>query len=567
MPGPVIRGHAKLEQECANCHVKFDRKAQDRLCLDCHKPVARDVQMRRGYHGRIRIESCRSCHTDHKGRDANISPLDEKGFDHGKTDFALGGAHAKVACKICHLAGATFRAAPPDCNGCHRKDDKHRGALGPACADCHAQGSWKEVRFDHGKTRFALLLKHASVACASCHANNVFKDAPETCIGCHRKDDRHKGHLGEKCDTCHNAGEWRDVAAFNHDRDTRYPLNGKHRSAKCESCHTGPSLHDKAPTACIGCHRADDKHHGTLGTQCADCHLERGWREARFDHDKSTFPLLGKHRDTDCKDCHKDPQSYKATPSECIACHRKDDKHEARYGDRCATCHTAVTWKGKDIAFRHERDTKYPLTGKHAAVKCDSCHAGNLYRDKLKSDCDACHRKDDKHDGQLGPSCGDCHTDAGWKVERFDHGRTRFQLVGRHARIECQACHKTLAYRSAPRDCFGCHEKDDKHRLTLGKNCGTCHSARDWRAWDFDHNRKSRFALDGAHAKIACAACHRAPAEEPLRLPSACIDCHRRDDKHEGAFGPGCERCHLTRSFRELKPLSGRGAVEEVKRP
>lgn len=559
MPGLLIRGHAKLEQDCANCHVRFDKSAQDRLCLDCHKPVARDVQAGRGHHGRIKIETCRSCHTDHKGRDANIALIDDKAFDHTKTDFALIAAHVRVACRSCHLPGAPFRSAPADCNGCHRKDDKHRGSLGTACADCHAQSGWKQVRFDHAKTRFPLTSKHVDVACAKCHADNVFKNTPQTCNGCHRQDDRHKGRLGEKCETCHNAGGWRDTAAFNHDRDTRYALKGKHRAAKCESCHTGASLHDKPATSCVGCHRADDKHGGTLGTQCANCHVERGWREARFDHDTSTFQLRGKHRDVECSDCHRDPKSYKGTPTECVACHRKDDKHRTRYGDRCATCHTAASWKAKDVVFRHDRDTTYVLAGKHVTVQCDSCHTGDLYRTKLVADCNACHAKDDKHQGQLGRSCRDCHSETGWKVERFDHNRSRFPLAGRHARIECQACHKTLAYHSAPRDCYGCHQSDDKHRQTLGRDCASCHNSRDWRAWDFDH-RKTRFSLDGAHAKVSCAACHRTPTDGPLRLGTACVGCHRRDDKHEGAYGQACERCHVTGSFRDLSALSGTGA-------
>jgi hypothetical protein len=566
MPGPVIRGHAKLEGDCANCHVKFDKAAQDRLCLDCHKEVARDVRQRTGHHGRIRIDTCRACHTDHKGREAGIAPIDEKRFDHTKTDFALVAAHIKVACRSCHASGAKYRAASSDCVGCHRKDDKHRGALGPRCADCHAESTWKEVRFDHSRTRFALTAKHADVPCAKCHADGTFKNAPQSCSGCHRKDDRHKGHLGEKCETCHSAVGWRDVSLFDHDRDTKYPLRGKHRSAKCESCHTGASLRERPPQTCVGCHRADDKHNGTLGAQCADCHVERGWKEARFDHDASTFPLRGKHRDTGCKDCHRDPRSYKGTPVECVACHRKDDTHRTRYGDKCATCHTAVSWKAKDVLFRHERDTKYALVGKHATAKCDSCHTGNLYRDKLAPlDCNACHAKDDKHQGQLGRSCGSCHNEAGWKVERFDHSRTRFPLSGRHARIECQACHKSLQYRDAPRDCYGCHRADDKHRLALGRKCETCHNARDWRAWDFDH-RRTRFLLDGAHAKTPCGACHREPAEEPLRLASACVGCHRRDDKHDGAYGPLCERCHVTSSFRELRTLQVPGRVTEGKR-
>jgi hypothetical protein len=284
--------------------------------------------------------------------------------------------------------------------------------------------------------------------------------------------------------------------------------------------------------------------------------MERGWKEARFDHNASTFPLRGKHRDTECKDCHRDPRSYKATPSECVICHRKDDTHRTRYGEKCANCHTAESWKTKDVIFRHERDTEYALAGRHAEAKCDSCHTGNLYRDKLTAtDCNACHAKDDKHQGQLGRSCGSCHNEARWKVERLDHSRTRFPLSGRHARIECQACHKSLQYRDAPRDCYGCHRADDKHRLALGRKCETCHNARDWRAWDFEH-RKTRFPLDGAHARVPCAACHREPAEEPLRIGTTCVACHRRDDKHDGAYGPLCDRCHVTRSFREIRTLS-----------
>lgn len=70
MPGKVIEGHAKFEGDCRNCHVLLDKAAQDRLCLDCHKDVAHDVTGKRGHHGRIRIDNCRSCHTEHKGRAA-----------------------------------------------------------------------------------------------------------------------------------------------------------------------------------------------------------------------------------------------------------------------------------------------------------------------------------------------------------------------------------------------------------------------------------------------------------------------------------------------------------------
>jgi len=561
MPGKVIAGHAKYEQECANCHVKFNKAAQDGLCLDCHKEVARDVRTKQGHHGRLKPEACHNCHTDHKGRDVNIVQFDEKSFDHAKTDFALAGAHPRVACRTCHVVGKKYRDAPAACDGCHRKDDKHKGALGPKCADCHTESTWKDARFDHGKTRFALHFKHADVACKDCHANNVFKDTATTCVGCHRKDDKqHRGRLGEKCEVCHSAKDWRDVSAFQHDRDTKYALRGKHRAAKCESCHTTSAAREKLPTNCIACHKTDDKHNATLGTGCGDCHTERNWRDAKYDHELSVFKLRGKHHDVECKDCHRDPKSYKGTVQTCIGCHRKDDTHKDRYGDKCAGCHTEKTWR--DIVFRHDRDTKYALTGRHAQTKCDSCHAGHVYRDKLAADCQSCHRKDDKHREQLGRQCEQCHDAVEWKkTVRFDHNKSRFPLLGRHARVECKSCHATPAYKDAKRDCIGCHEKEDKHKRMLGLDCASCHNARDWKIWDFDHAKRAKFVLDGVHRDTACVSCHKTPGDKVAPLGTTCVACHRVDDIHGSQFGAQCDRCHETRSWREIKPLGRRSEV------
>ncbi len=561
MPGKVIAGHAKYETECANCHVKFNKAAQDGLCLDCHKEVAHDMRVKRGYHGRLKPEACRDCHTDHKGRDVNIVRIDEKAFDHAKTDFALAGAHPRVACRNCHVAGKKHREAPGTCVGCHRKDDKHKGGLGAECTDCHTEFTWKDARYDHGKTRFALKLKHANVACKDCHADNVFKDTAANCASCHRKDDKqHRGRLGDKCEGCHTAKDWRDVGAFQHDRDTKYTLRGKHRVAKCESCHTAASLRESLPTNCIACHKADDKHNATLGAACGDCHTERNWREAKFDHDLSAFKLHGKHRDVECRDCHRDPKSYRGTAQGCVDCHRKDDTHKERYGNKCASCHTEKTWR--DVVFRHDRDTKYALTGKHAQVKCDSCHTKYLYQEKLGTDCQGCHRKDDKHREQLGRQCEQCHDSVDWKkTVRIDHNKSRFPLLGRHVRVDCKSCHATPAFKDATRECVGCHEKGDKHKRMLGIDCASCHNARDWKIWDFDHARRTRFVLAGAHREAACVACHKVSGIKVAPLAATCIACHRTEDAHGGQFGLQCDRCHETRTWREIKSLGRKSSV------
>ena len=92
MPGKVIEGHADSESDCEDCHVAFSRDKQRPLCEVCHKEVARDVVDRVGYHGRFEgaaVQECAKCHTEHKGRDANIVELDTESFDHRLTDFFL----------------------------------------------------------------------------------------------------------------------------------------------------------------------------------------------------------------------------------------------------------------------------------------------------------------------------------------------------------------------------------------------------------------------------------------------------------------------------------------------
>jgi hypothetical protein len=159
-PGKLAAPHVKWEDECGACHVRFDRAGQDRLCADCHKDVGRDIRQRTGYHGRLPAQACRSCHTDHRGRDARIIALDPKRFDHAQTDYALRGRHAQVPCASCHLPKRQYREAPADCAGCHRKDDPHKGALGAACGDCHGESDWKSGRFDHATTAFSLTGQH-----------------------------------------------------------------------------------------------------------------------------------------------------------------------------------------------------------------------------------------------------------------------------------------------------------------------------------------------------------------------------------------------------------------------
>jgi hypothetical protein len=573
-PGKLIEGHAKLENECKECHVKFDRKAQSTLCAGCHKEVAVDMKNKTGYHGTLKPQACNVCHTEHKGRTEKIASFDTKKFDHTQTDFLLKGKHEPLACVKCHEANKKYRDASQQCNGCHKKDDTHKGSLGPKCADCHTEKNWKEARFDHSTTKFALEGKHVDVKCTECHKLNKYKDTPKECYACHKKNDDsakgHKGQYGQKCETCHGVKAWKP-SIFHHDTDTKYVLRGKHITTTCISCHKGPLYKEKLSQDCYACHKKDDKHKESLGKDCSKCHTEKNWKESpKFDHDKSNFPLFGKHAKVECKECHKS-NMFKEAPKECFSCHKKDDKHKANLGEKCGECHGETSWKDTKGRFKHEL-TKFVLRNAHAkpTVKCESCHKDLTSFRKTPLDCLSCHKKDDKHEGQEGTKCEKCHDDKSWKVPQFEHGFTRFPLLGKHAPLACAKCHTTGAkFKDAKIACVSCHLKDDKHKKTLGPDCGQCHNARTWKDWTFDHDTRTKFPLDGGHKGKACVLCHYNPIENRYVLSSSCFSCHVKDDIHESGFGRQCQECHVTSSFKTLKPkaLPAAGAASAAASP
>jgi hypothetical protein len=70
-----------------------------------------------------------------------------------------------------------------------------QGAYGTNCTQCHTPDNWKKARFDHDLSVFRLTGAHVNVACAKCHANNVFKGTPQTCAACHPEPQVHRGGM------------------------------------------------------------------------------------------------------------------------------------------------------------------------------------------------------------------------------------------------------------------------------------------------------------------------------------------------------------------------------------
>ena len=553
-PGPLSSDHAKLESSCNSCHSSFRKEAQNSKCAACHKGIKADIASRTRFHGKFspaRTGTCKSCHSEHRGRSFKLVAFDRATFNHSLTNYPLTGAHTKASCTSCHGAGSNYRGTSTSCSTCHKADEPHQGKLGTNCQACHTTGSWKEIsRYDHAKTGFALSGAHARASCMSCHTGQTWKGLPRTCISCHSRDDAHKGSRGTNCGSCHSNTTWRAVT-FDHN-STGFPLIGGHAAASCAGCH-GPSNAVKKPgRTCIACHAKDDAHERKNGTECAECHTSRSWTQIQFDHNRLTeFALKGAHLRTSCESCHKVPAKTASPPMTCFGCHSADDSHKGGNGQDCGRCHTETSWK--KVNFDHNKMTGFALTGKHAQAKCEACHVEPADVVKLSVQCGACHAKDDAHSGKLGKDCARCHDTSSWADNiRFDHALTRFPLLGKHRDTQCIDCHVDQSFAAKGVTCASCH-KDDHHRGSLGApaNCQACHNALDWKNWSFDHDSRTDFALTGKHRGLICSACHNRPGD-PGDTRAECVSCHRRQDVHRGGFGTDCERCHNTESFAEI---------------
>ncbi|MEZ5353829.1 MAG: hypothetical protein R2762_14415 [Bryobacteraceae bacterium] len=610
-PGPMSAPHQSLEgaTKCTTCHT-LAVGAPRFKCLGCHGEIAARLRANRGFHARVvkirsnegSREQCVKCHTEHFGRQFYIIKwkTSAEEFDHREAGYTLQGKHARLACNRCHKPAnispedrklirtrdpnRTYLGVSPACKTCH--DDVHRGQFTAECSTCHINfDAWKPVAgFDHGKARFLLTGLHQRVACAHCHKAAPGADtldakptiqfrgiAFSSCRDCHK--DPHNGAFPGACESCHTTDGWKRVrmsSTFDHSK-TPFPLAGKHSRVECFECHR--SVNFKEPVAherCADCHRKDP-HRGQFQNQdCASCHNEQDFKPSLFDlsrHQKSTYPLEGKHTAVECAKCHTPAGAetqYRIAHGVCADCHR--DAHGGQFasradGGKCESCHNEHGFKPSSYTMREHRQTRFALEGGHAATVCSDCHkpdAGTFPAPPARFrfpdlDCTGCHA-----DPHTGPSsvatkvtgnkadCKSCHTTRSWKqTSPFDHDRTGFTLSGAHRAVACSACHKVeglgvarVVFAGAPRVCAGCHRdihggqfsraraeeprssaapsKAEARRGALRENtpaagaadCQACHGLLAWKPTQFDHETNARFSLAGAHREVACSKCH-----------------------------------------------------------
>lgn len=225
--------------------------------------------------------------------------------------------------------------------------------------------------------------------------SHLHRDA-KSCSDCHEP---WKGVSDEKCIKCHPLTELLDASRSSIASIHEKALNTKQNCITCHTDHKGENGkltrgfdHSSLGSGvnCLNCHQTEapqiDFHKNITNINCSQCHTTDTWKNAKFDHDLSAFPLTGKHLTISCKDCHKTEHFTKLDMS-CLSCHQKDDKHQGGMGPNCATCHTTTDWSG--ASFSHNQ---FPITGVHGGITCKECHPNQLnYREFT---CLSCHAHD-----------------------------------------------------------------------------------------------------------------------------------------------------------------------------
>ena len=608
-PGPLSLGHSSLDGavDCNKCHTA-GYGVPNNKCLSCHthQPLRSRIRAGKGYHAssEVRGDDCFTCHAEHiesprgsgRGKRTLIDWKPHGGqekFDHELAGWPLKGQHRKQDCEKCHTDTypesklPSFLGQRKECTTCHfgtAQQNQGKGGGNPHqftdmaltdCQVCHNFNGWEvenlaATRFDHNQTDFPIFGAHTKKKCVDCHKDLVKFEVEEDfsdCAGCH--DDAHRSVISanKACSSCHNQKVRFEKTAYDHAKDSGWPLRGKHGKIKCEDCHAVGSPPRPPVNRCATCH--EDVHQRRFEPEaCEGCHIDTSFQKITFDHNRKTeFPLTAVHATTDCQDCHRfgiGPRFEKFETSDCASCHQHTDAHCGQFGsESCERCHV----QGGDVTSKFDHSvTRLPLEQGHQDVDCERCHRpaplgrGPQCKDAVKytgldSTCSECHI--DVHDGTLGDNCAKCHSSgAPFDNVVFDHNKdSRFALTGFHQVVECESCHPARNFKLGDIRCASCHGDDDVHGGALGDDCAKCHETSGGAAV-FDHSVHTEFVLDGTHARIECARCHfllddgKSPKEvnktveveeatlAAMAAPGADIDLQFR------APGQNCQECH-----------------------
>lgn len=455
--------------------------------------------------------------------------------------------------------------------------------------------------------------------CTKCHELGKHVNSSK-CLDCHQeiKISFSEGRgfhsssnvKAKECFACHSEHHGRNFKIIRFDKSnfdhniTGFRLTGKHAAIDCKECHQEKFIFNISikrrnnsylglKSNCISCH--DDFHQKSLDQNCLKCHNTDSFKPASgFNHNQSRFKLTGAHLKVECGKCHlvsviNNRKFQKFTGlsfSNCTPCH--NDIHQGKFGKDCQKCHNLSNFKNiRTSAFDHSK-TNFPLTGKHLALNCQSCHLSGDFSKRLQyKKCIGCHK--DYHRGEfvktnIQSDCSDCHNTSGFSPSRFsieEHNSSGFQLKGSHLAQPCKSCHyknNLWAFKTGNLECINCHENvhgsEISERFIQNNKCSNCHNEDSWRFVRFEHS-KTGFVLEEKHNQVDCRSCHYRKEIKQYRfssLNSDCVSCHQ--DIHQGQFRTGkstdCLRCHSFKNWipekfnHELSRFSLAGAHQNI---
>lgn len=198
---------------------------------------------------------------------------------------------------------------------------------------------------------------------------------------------------------------------------------------KCSACHV--RIESVPAAQCIVCHAADTallqrqatSFHASIGA-CADCHREHeGSAGLNPGMDHAALARIGL-------------EQLAAAPADSEAAQRHD---------------LLVAWIG---TRRNGRSANPHLSAEESALQCSTCHATK-----------------DRHQGQFGPDCAQCHAARQWTLPEFRHPLPSSR--------DCAQCHQ------APPSHYMEHFKMVSAKvagqpLAQVRQCYLCHQTTSW---------------------------------------------------------------------------------------
>jgi len=240
--------------------------------------------------------------------------------------------------------------------------------------------------------------------------------------------------------------------------------------------------------------QAQSPHGQQLKIDCGDCHSSKGWSplnsELKFDHQSTSFELIGQHQTVSCKSCHQTLEFNKAETN-CNGCHF--DVHNSTTSFVCEKCHTPESWVVTDVRALHQNG-RFPLVGMHSVVPCEDCHKNY---DKYQFDI-------------LGVRCFDCHANKYYAAANPNHVSSGFNT-------QCETCHNLAndwsfyhdgifpiysgSHNGGWNKCSDCHTAEPNYLIFT---CVDCH-AHEKSKMDSKHQGEVGGYVYESHA---CYSCH-----------------------------------------------------------